>query len=148
MSASWILELMFGQDTGPYLEQHLICSDCGTFSLAELKTCFLTVGFEYDRRTPISLGAVWDRFIQHSRTDPSQREALCRCCQGQNKVQGLDMPNVPWIWFEREKDSPVEPSLTLTFNSPPQRLSYSLRAIIYAGGNHFTTRFRDRSGRW
>lgn len=82
-------------------------------------------------------------FVRHSKTDPSRREALCRRCQGQNKVQGFDMPNIPWIWFEREKDSPMEPSLTLTFESPLQRLGYSLRGIIYAGRNHFTTRFRE-----
>jgi hypothetical protein len=55
------------------------------------------------------------------------------------------MPDTPWIWFEREKLSPVTPSLTLTFNSPSQQLSYSLRSIIYAGGNRFTVRFRDQS---
>ena len=58
------------------------------------------------------------------------------------------MPDVPWIWFERDRSSSVLPSLTLTFDSPPQQLNYSLRAIIYAGGNHFTVRFRDKSGNW
>jgi len=58
------------------------------------------------------------------------------------------MPDVPWIWFEREEHSSITPSLTLKFDSPPQQLSYSLRAIIYAGGNHFTARFRDLSGSW
>ena len=147
-SASRILELMFGWDTGPYLEWHLVCSDCGTLSQTEPETCLLAMGLGCDRRTPIPLHTVWTSFIKHSRTDTSRQEATCPCCQGQNKVQALRMPDAPWIWFEREKRSPVTPSLTLTFDSPPQRLSYSLRAIIYAGGNHFTVRFCERSGRW
>jgi hypothetical protein len=147
-SASRILGLMFGRDTGPYLEQHLVCSDCGTFSLTELETCFLTTGFGCDRGTPNSSRTVWEGFVRRSRTDPSRQRAICSCCQGQNKVQALNMPDAPWIWFERDRNSPVEPSPTLTFDSPSQQLRYSLRAIIYAGGNHFTTRFRDQLGRW
>jgi hypothetical protein len=147
-SASRILGLMFGRDTGPYLEQHLICSACGALSVAELETCFLTAGLGRDRGTPISLHTIWERFVQRFKTDPAQLGAVCSRCHDQNKVQALTMPDVPWIWFERERHSPVGPSLTLTFNSQPQRLGYSLRAIIYAGGNHFTTRFRERSGRW
>ena len=38
--------------------------------------------------------------------------------------------------------------LTLTFDSPPQQLNYGLWAIIYAGGNHFTMHFCDKSGNW
>ena len=55
---------------------------------------------------------------------------------------------MPWIWFEQGDRSIVRPSLTLTFDSHPKRLSYSLRVIIYAGENHFTTCFRDKSGGW
>ena len=58
------------------------------------------------------------------------------------------MPDVPWIWFERDRSSPACPSLTLTFDSPRQQLRYCLRAIIYAGGNHFTVRFSEQSGGW
>ena len=38
--------------------------------------------------------------------------------------------------------------MILTFDSPSQQLSYSLQAIIYSGGKHFTVRFRDQSGMW
>jgi len=146
-SASRILELMFGRDTGPYLEQHLVCSGCGAVSRAKRETCFLTTGLERSRKTPISLHTVWTTFVERARTD-ARREATCSCCHGQNKVQALEMPDVPWIWFERDQYSPVGPSLILTFDSPSQRLGYSLRAIIYAGGNHFSVRFRERSGGW
>ena len=147
-SASRILGLMFGRDTGPYLEQDLVCSTCGALSRAEPETCLLTTGLGRNCRTSTTLHTIWERFSQRSRTDASQHEVICSHCRGQNKVRALRMPDVPWIWFERERDSPVQPSLALTFNSPPQRLSYSLRAIIYAGGNHFTIRFRERSGSW
>lgn len=146
--ADRILELMFGRDTGPYLEQHLVCSDCRTLSQTELETWLLGLGVGHDRGTPIPLHTVWTRFIQRSRMDAPRRGSVCSCCKGQNKVRALRMPDVPWIWFERGEHSPVTPSLTLTFDSPPQQLSYSLRAIIYAGGNHFTARFRDQSGSW
>ena len=58
------------------------------------------------------------------------------------------MPDSPWIWFEREARSPVKPSLVFTFDSPHERVTYSLQSIVYAGGNHFTIRFRGRSGGW
>ena len=58
------------------------------------------------------------------------------------------MPDVLWIWFEWDRSSPVLPSLTLTFDSSPQQLNYGLQAIIYAGGNHFTMHFHDKSGNW
>ena len=147
-SASRILEITFGRDTGPYLEQDLVCSNCGGLSQAETETRFLTVGFGHDRKRLALLQTVWEDFARRSTTRISHLGANCSRCQGRNKVQALKMPGVPWIWFERERQSPILPSLTLTFDSPIQQLSYSLRAIIYAGGNHFTTRFCDRSGRW
>ena len=147
-SASWILGLMFGRDTGPYLKQDLICSACGALSRAEPETCLLTTGLGHNCRISTTLHTVWEKFIERSRKDVSRHKAICSRCWGQNKVRALRMPDVPWIWFERERDSPVQPSPALTFDFPPQRLSYSLHAIIYAGGNHFTIRFRKQSGRW
>lgn len=147
-SASRILQIIFGRDPGPYLEQHLVCLDCGALAQAECEMCFLAAGCGLDRNIPTSLDAVWEQFIQRCQRDPFHPRGRCSLCRGPNKVQGLEMPDVPWIWFERERPSPVGPSLTLTFDSPPQRLSYSLRSIIYAGQNHFTVRFREQSGRW
>ena len=147
-SPSRILEVMFGRNTGPYFEQHLVCSDCGASSRAERQICFLTIGLGYDRRTPVSLHTVWTTFVQRSITGVSQQDATCSHCWGRNRVQALRMPDFPWIWFERDQHSPIVPSLTLTFNSPSQQLGYSLRAIIYAGGYHFSVRFREQSGRW
>lgn len=147
-SASRILEIMFGRDTGPYLEQDLICPNCGGSSQVEAETRFLTAGFGRDRKRSTPLQTVWEDFIRRSTTRVSHFGSNCCHCQGRNKVQGLRMPDTPWIWFERERKSPISPSPILTFDFPTQQLSYSLQAIIYAGGNHFTTRFRDRSGRW
>ena len=117
-------------------------------SQAEPEICLLTTGLGRNRRTSTTLRIIWERFVERSRKDASQHEAVCSCCRVQNKVQALRMPDVPWIWFEWERDSPVQPSLALAFNSPPQQLSYSLHAIIYTGGNHFTIHFRERSGSW
>jgi hypothetical protein len=147
-SAGQILEVMFGRGTGPYLEQHLVCLGCGTLSRAERQFSLLPMSFGHDRRTPISLHAAWSTFTSHARTDVARREVICSRCQGPNKVQTLEMPDSPWIWFERDQHSPVSPSLALTFDFPPQRLSYGLRAIIYAGENHFSLRFRAQSGDW
>ncbi|KAF9779748.1 hypothetical protein BJ322DRAFT_1086264 [Thelephora terrestris] len=147
-SASRILQVIFGQDAGLCLEQRLVCSGCGISARAERETYLLAAGSGLDRKIPISLHTVWDNFIQRCQTDPFHQNSRCSRCQGQNKVRCLEMPDVPWIWFEREKSSPVGPSLALTFDSPSQRLSYSLRSIIYAGQNHFTIRFCEQSGKW
>jgi hypothetical protein len=147
-SASRILEIMFGQATGPYLVQDL-CQCCGDPSQNEREICFIATSGGRSNKAPIWLHTVWEEFIHHSKTSVTRSVATCSHCQGQKKVQGLRMPDdVPWIWFERDQYSPVWPSLTLTFGSSTQQSSYSLRAIIYAGWNHFTVRFRDQSGRW
>ena len=144
-SATQILEILFGRTAGPYLQQHLICRSCREPSWAGREFCFLMLSTTQKSKTPIWLHTAWAEFI-----DRSKMEAAVRCphCKGPNDVQDLGMPEVPWIWFERDQFSPVWPSLTLEFHSPSQQLRYSLRAIIYAGGHHFTVRFRDQSGRW
>jgi hypothetical protein len=147
-SASRILEITFGRTAGPYLVQHLICQACGAPSQTERELCFITIGHSGNDKSPISLRAIWEEFVRDSETNPARLGTACPHCQGPNQVEILRMPDVPWIWFERDRHSPVRPSLTLTFDSPPEMLSYSLRAIIYAGGDHFTVRFRERSGRW
>jgi hypothetical protein len=146
-SVSRILEIMFGRTTGPYLIQHLVCGSCQVPSQTELEVCFLPMGHG-QKQTPIWLDAIWMEFVHRFKTNVARSGATCPRCQGPNKVKALKMPDVPWIWFERSEYTPVWPSLALSFDSPPQRLNYSLRAILYAGGNHFTVRFRERSGRW
>ena len=147
-SADRILEVMFSQDTGPYLEQSLVCGNCGALSQANREICFLTVSCGKGSKTPVWLHTVWEEFVCHSKTNTARSAMKCSQCRGPNKVQALRMPAVPWIWFERNRYSPVWPSMILTFDSPSQQLSYSLQAIIYSGGKHFTVRFRDQSGMW
>jgi len=143
-----ILEATFGPATAPYLEQHLVCMDCGASSRVEREICYLGSGCGQDYKTPIWLHTVWAEFIDKSKTLTTRSQARCSHCWGPNEVKDLKMPDVPWIWFEREEHSPVWPSLTLTFDSQPRRLDYSLRAIIYSGGRHFSVRFRAKSGEW
>jgi hypothetical protein len=147
-SASRILEVMFGRSAGPYLEQHLACANCEMLSQTECEIGLLTMGFGCDRKTPVPLHTVLTTFVHQAETDVHRLDAKCSHCRGPNKVQGLKMPAVPWIWFERDEHSPVRPSLTLTFHSQSFQLDYSLRGIIYSGGNHFTVRFREQSGGW
>jgi hypothetical protein len=147
-SASRILEAMFGRSTGPYLEQHLACTNCEMPSQTEREIGLLTMGLGCNRETPVSLQTVLTTFVHRAETDVHRLDATCSHCQGPNKVEGVKMPAVPWIWFERDRCSPVGPSLALTFDSQPLQLNYSLRAIIYSGQDHFTIRFRERSGRW
>ena len=139
-SASRILEITFGQATGPYLVQHLICANCRVLSQAECKFCLLALTYNGSNQTPTWLHTIWTEFICRSGANAARLRAVCPHCKGQNKVQELRMPDVPWIWFERERHSPVWPSLTLMFNSSSQQLSYSLRAIIYAGEHLQTPR--------
>ena len=42
----------------------------------------------------------------------------------------------------------LERSSSVEFDSPSQKLSYSLQATIYSGGKHFTVHFRDQPGLW
>jgi hypothetical protein len=147
-SASRILEVMFGRSAGPYLEQHLACTNFGALSQAERDIGLITMGLECDWSTPVSLHTVWTTFVHRVGTETFRWNATCSRCRGPNKVWELKMPAVPWIWFERDQHSPVRPSLALTFGPQPLQLTYSLRAIVYSGGNHFTVRFREQSGGW
>lgn len=146
-SASRILGVTFGRITGPYLEQNLTCSECGMSTMAQIDTRYVMHGRGRDRRTA-SLQVVWEQFVERHSESPFGQQAKCDCCEGQNRVEGLRMPETPWIWFERQRRSPVEPSPSLTFNSPSQQLRYSLQSAIYTGERHFTARFRDQSGAW
>ena len=147
-SVGWILEVMFGSTAEPHLEQHLICGDCGALSQTEREIRYLATNFGRGDNTPVWLHTVWTEFVNDSKTIVARSRARCSHCQGPNRVRDLKMPGTPWIWFERGPRSPVWPSLTLTFDSQPQRLDYSLRAIIYSGGRHFSVRFRAKSGEW
>ena len=145
---SRILEVMFDRKAGPYLEQHLACGGCGVSSRADCDICFLATSHGTDGKTPVWLHAVWAEFVRRSKTDPARFAMTCSHCRGLNKVQALEMPDVPWIWFERNESSPVWPSQTLKFDSPSKQLSYTLQAVIYSGEKHFTLRFREPSGVW
>ena len=58
------------------------------------------------------------------------------------------MATLTWIWFEIFPDTRVSPSLTLVFDQFDEPRIFTLTAVVYLGGIHFTTRWRDRSGVW
>ena len=88
------------------------------------------------------------RYIQQVSRE-SQRDH-CRTCSGQLRVESLSMPETTWLWIELCDDtvSPVTPSPRLVFGLQGQRQVYTLQAVIYLGGDHFTARFLDQSGTW
>ena len=147
-SVTHILEVMFCRTTGPYLTQRLLCRNCGALSQGERQICLLSLSCGRNDKVPVWLHTVWTEFIDRFKSSPERSRASCSRCQGPNEVQALKISEVPWIWFEQDECSPVWPLLALAFESPTQNLTYSLRAIIYSGGNHFSVRFREQSGRW
>ena len=147
-AVSRILGHTFGRSGGPYIEQHLICPRCETLTETKIDTCFVTIGAKRksNRRDFVSLAGIWEEFLKHHQTKPL-RQAECHC-GGQNEVKRLRMPDTPWIWFERNQNPPIGLSLTIRFGPLSQQLVYSLRAIIYSGGLHFTVRFREGLDGW
>ena len=147
-SASRILEVIFGRESGPYLVQHLACPHCGREDQATRGMLLVTRNKVLVPGVTALLQTLWASFIQECQSTTSHQKATCSNCQTQNEIRGVEMPEVPWIWFEWGEAVLVGPSLTLKFSSPSQQLTYSLRSIIYTGQNHFTIRFRGKSGQW
>ena len=108
----------------------------------------LTMGFGCNCKTPVLLHTILTLFIHQAKTDIYQLDARCSHCLGLNKVQGLKMPSIPWIWLKWDQHSPVGPSLALTFCSQSFQLNYSLWVVIYSCGGHFTICFHEQLDRW
>jgi hypothetical protein len=58
------------------------------------------------------------------------------------------MAALTWIWFEIYPNTCVSPSLTLTFDQVGEPRAFTLTAVVYLGGAHFTARWYDHSGAW
>jgi hypothetical protein len=87
------------------------------------------------------------RYIEYNLHEPYLHR--CSGCTGQLAVQSLTIPDMAWLWFElRDPVSPISPSLCLVFDARGQRRVYTLQAVIYTGGCHFTARLFDRSDVW
>lgn len=155
-SVCQILNHIFGGsvEREPCLNQLVACDQCGisvydrcSFTLlgsTELLSGYLREG---DIGPPLPLQIAVTRYIQRFSQEPGRSH--CRTCSGPLNVESLSFPDMPWLWIELcDPVSPITPSLRLVFGLPDQRQVYTLQAVIYLGGNHFTARLSDQSATW
>jgi hypothetical protein len=84
-----------------------------------------------------------ERFSQEPQRDH------CSACSGPLRVESLSIPETMWLWIELDDlVSPIIPSPRLVFGFRDQRQAYTLQAVIYFGGVHFTARLFDRADTW
>ena len=141
-------------ESEPHLEQMVACDWCNTS--APMRCSFGLLGsdrlLEIHRRDDdiepfLPLQIAVTRYIQHFSQKP-QRDR-CRTCFGPLRVASLSMPETTWLWIElSDPISPVTPSPRLVFGLKDQLRVYTLRAVIYTGGDHFTARLLDQSATW
>lgn len=72
----------------------------------------------------------------------------CSRCSGDHIQSSWSVTTLTWIWFEIPEGTRISPSLTLAFDKLGEPRTFTLMAVVYLGGAHFTTRWRDRSGIW
>ena len=148
-----ILELLFGSELGPGVEETVVCTRCRNTSHNSHHFPLLAMPFspqnhrlKTDPRF-IPSATLLARFVQSITVPPSS--SLCFSCLHETlHTQRLEAVNSPWIWFEVDSRSTMSPSVTVPVELSGQRLEYDLSAIIYHGRNHFNARLRDMSGRW
>ena len=145
-----ILQRIFGAE--PLARQRLVCIGCGTEKHDSRSSAFLPYAFNLNllRRGQdpkiIPLQLAITRFIEKYTVEPTSSHSQCRVCQAAQQVRSLDLSDASWIWFEVQKGTrPILPSLEI--NYPPQRV-YTLQAVIYLGGEHFTTCIRKGPSTW
>lgn len=147
VSAKTILEVIFGGDQGPYLEQSLLCSKCQTSTEEKISFPDLCAKAIPGATFVRLLEQHFSRFVEDAQKNPHQQE--CPSCKGENEVQEVKIPGVPWFWLNRGKSTSTIPCLDLTFRSGSQDLKYSLGSVIYlTGKNKYSARLRDRLGKW
>ena len=152
-----ILGQVFGDSTEcePHLDQLVACDQCGIsthehcpfplFGLTRLLDGYLNE----DIVGPfLPLQTIITRFVRQSSQEPHHHR--CSICSGPLIVESLTLPAMPWLWIELyHPDFPIVPSHRLVFGLPDQPLRvFTLQAIIYHGGNHFTARLSDQPPTW
>ena len=151
-----ILNQIFSSSVGcePHLDQVVACDQCGisvynscSFSLlgsAQLLDEYLN---EDDIGPFLPLQTAVTRYVQRTSQEPQHDH--CSTCSGPLRVESLHIPEMTWLWVELcDLVSPIIPSLRLVFGLPNQRQVYTLQAVIYFGGGHFTARLSDPSATW
>jgi hypothetical protein len=77
-----------------------------------------------------------------------QLTSKCGRCSGDHIQSIWSMAALTWIWFEIYPNVSVLPSLALTFDQFGEPRTFTLTAVVYLGGAHFTARWRDHLGVW
>jgi hypothetical protein len=86
-------------------------------------------------------------YFRQIEDDPPQ----CQTCHTPCSPSSLSFTPLPWIWFDipQGHDQRFALSTALTIRQyPGPDVSYTLTGIIYAGGAHFSARWKDASGKW
>jgi hypothetical protein len=138
----------------PHLNQVVVCNQCGTTmhnrcSFALLgSTELLNEYLNEDDVSPfLPLQTAVTRYIQRLSQEPHCEHRST--CSGRFEVDSLSFPETTWLWFELcDLVSPVKPSPRLVFGLPDQWQVFTLQAVIYLGGGHFTARLYDQSTMW
>ena len=149
-----ILQLILGgPNAEPLAYQHLVCTGCGAEKPnARLSLSFLPYPFNLDllrhgqdpHVLPLQLALA--RYIEKYTAEPTLPRQRCRACQAPQQVRSLRLSDASWTWFEVKADEPlVFPSLEIRY---PLQRTYTLQAVIYLGGNHFTARIRKGPNTW
>jgi hypothetical protein len=105
-----------------------------------------TPEFGNARNAPISFQSV----VTHRLTSVlgGQLTSKCSRCSGDHVQSAWSMAALTWIWFEIYPNVCDLPSLTLTFDQFGEPRTFTLAAVVYLGGAHFTARWHDHSGVW
>ena len=151
-----ILSHIFSRDVvrEPHLDQLVACDPCGvsmycrcSFALlgsSDLLNRYLDED-DIGERLPLQVAVT--RYVQCASLEP-QRDR-CRTCSGLLRVESLSLPETMWLWIElADPTSPITPSTRLVFGAQDPHRVYTLQAVIYHGGNHFTARLLDQSATW
>jgi hypothetical protein len=72
----------------------------------------------------------------------------CDHCFGDHVQSTWSMAALTWIWFDIFPGTHISPSFTLTFDQFGEPQTFTLTAVIYLGGAHFTARWRNHLGVW
>jgi len=139
----------------PHLKQVVVCGRCDTST--SVRCSFALIGsndlldfyrHEDDVGPFLPLQTAMTRYIERASQEPN-RTPDCHACSGPLRVESLSMPETTWLWIELcDPVSPITPSPRLVFGLKDQRQVYTLQAVIYIGGVHFTARLLDQSSTW
>ena len=154
-SVCQVLLHIFDDSAGrePHLNQAVNCDHCGISTHA--RCSFSSLGstemlggyFDEHENGPLPLQMAVTRFIQRASQESWRHR--CPSCSGTLGVESLSIPELPWLWFElSDTVSPIIITPRLVFGLHHQRQVYTLQAVIYIGGNHFTARFFDQQATW